>query len=112
MRDADRAFLAAAERTDLERGSVFNIASGRQTTLREVVEVAREQLGVAEEPKWDTEPQRSWDAAVWVGDPSRAAGELGWTAEDGLETGFSALAEWLRGEEGLWERYGVAGARA
>ena len=72
MRDTERAFLQAAQRTDLERGAVFNIGSGRQTSLREVVEIARAELGIAAEPQWGTEPQRSWDAAVWVADASRA----------------------------------------
>jgi UDP-glucose 4-epimerase len=102
VRDADRAFLTAAARTDVERGSVFNIGSGRQTTLREVVEVARRALDIEVEPSWGTEPQRDWDAAVWVADARRAAAELGWRAEDDLETGFAALVDWLRGHR---ERY-------
>jgi nucleoside-diphosphate-sugar epimerase len=105
--DADRAFLTAAERTDVERGSVFNIGSGRQTTLREVVEVARRELGIEAEPNWGTEPQRDWDAAVWVGDPRKAEAELGWRAEDDLETGFAALADWVRAHPGLWPRYEI-----
>jgi nucleoside-diphosphate-sugar epimerase len=107
VRDAERAFLLAAERTDVERGSVFNIGSGRQTTLREVVEVARAQLGIAEEPQWGTEPQRSWDAAVWVGDARRAGERLGWKAEDDLATGFARLADWLRENRALWSRYEI-----
>lgn len=107
VRDTERAFLRAAERTDLEPGAVFNIGSGRQTTLREVVEVARRELGVEAEPQWGTEPQRSWDAAVWVGDAEKAARELGWRAEDDLETGFAALADWLRENPQLWDRYEI-----
>lgn len=107
MRDAERAFLRAAERTEVERGSVFNIGSGCQTTLREVVEVARAQLGIAEEPQWGTEAQRSWDAAVWVADPRRAREQLGWEAEDGLPTGFARLADWLREHPALWPRYEI-----
>jgi UDP-glucose 4-epimerase len=110
VRDADRAFLAAAERTDVERGSVFNIGSGRQTTLREVVEVARQELDIEAEPDWGTEPQRDWDAAVWVGDPRKAAAELGWRAEDDLATGFATLADWLRERRHLWPRYEIAAA--
>jgi UDP-glucose 4-epimerase len=106
-RDAERAFLLAAERDDVERGSVFNIASGRETKLHEVVEVARGELDIAAEPEWGSEPQRSWDAAVWVGDASRARDRLGWSAEDDLPTGFARLAEWLRQHPGLWERYGI-----
>ena len=107
MRDAERAFLRAAERTEVERGGVFNIGSGRQTTLREVVEVARAQLGIAEEPRWGTEAQRSWDAAVWVADPQRAHEQLGWEAEDDLPTGFARLADWLREHPVLWPRYEI-----
>jgi UDP-glucose 4-epimerase len=110
VRDADRAFLTAAERTDIERGSVFNIGSGRQTTLREVVEVARRTLAIEAEPDWGTEPQRDWDAAVWVGDPRKAVAELGWRAKDDLETGFAALADWLRGHRRLWPRYEIEAA--
>jgi UDP-glucose 4-epimerase len=107
MRDTERAFLQAAQRTDLERGAVFNIGSGRQTSLREVVEIARAELGIAAEPQWGTEPQRSWDAAVWVADASRARERLGWTAEDDLPAGFAALAGWLREHPSHWERYGI-----
>jgi nucleoside-diphosphate-sugar epimerase len=107
VRDAERAFLRAAEQTDVERGSVFNIGSGRQTTLREVVEVSREQMGIAEEPQWGTEPQRSWDAAVWVADAQRAREQLGWTAKDDLPVGFERLVAWLREHPALWDRYGI-----
>jgi nucleoside-diphosphate-sugar epimerase len=108
VQDAERAFLQAAQRTDLERGSVFNIGSGRQTTLREVVEVSRKEMGVAEEPQWGTEPQRSWDAAVWVSDAQRAREQLGWAAEDDLPAGFARLAAWLREDTSHWNRYEIA----
>jgi nucleoside-diphosphate-sugar epimerase len=107
VRDAERAFTTVASRDDLERGTVLNIGSGRQTTLREVVAVAREQLGIKVEPSWGTEPQRSWDVPIWVGDVRRARERLGWEVEDDLGTGFARLVAWLRESPELWERYGV-----
>lgn len=107
VRDAERAFLLAAERSEIERGSIFNIASGVETKLRDVVDVARSQMEIDAEPQWGTEPQRSWDAAVWVGDARRAKAELGWRAQDDLSTGFSRLAEWLREHRELWGRYEI-----
>lgn len=107
VRDTERAFVRAAEQTEVERGSVLNVASGRQTTLREVVEIARSEMGIEAEPQWGTEQQRSWDAAVWVGDPSLARETLGWASEDDLATGFAALADWLRANPHLWERYEI-----
>ena len=105
--DANRAFVRAAERTDVPRGAVYNIGSGRETKLREVVEIARAEFGIEVEPAWGTEPQRDWDAKVWVADPTLAAEELGWRAADDVATGFRALAQWLREERELWPRYEV-----
>jgi UDP-glucose 4-epimerase len=107
VRDAERAFLLAAERDGVERGSVFNIASGRETKLREIVEVARGQMGIEAKPQWGTEPQRSWDAAAWVGDASRAHAQLDWRTEEDLATGFAHLVDWLREHRELWQRYEI-----
>ena len=49
----------------------------------------------------------SYDAAVWVGDATRAREQLGWSAEDDLPTGFARLADWLRDHRELWERYEI-----
>lgn len=107
VRDTNRAFLACAEHTSLERGSVLNIGSGTETKLREVVEIARAELGIEAEPQWGTEPQRQWDTAVWVSDPSRARERLGWSAQDDVATGFKALAEWMREHPEVHERFGI-----
>jgi len=106
VRDVNRAFVEVAARGDLPRGAVYNIGSGREIKLREVVEIARAEMGLEVEPEWGTEPQRDWDAKVWVSDPSLAARELGWRVEDDVATGFRALADWLRGRPDLWKRFG------
>jgi len=108
VRDVVRAFVTAAERSDLPRGSVFNVGSGVQRTLREVVAMAREELGIEVEPEWGTEPPRPWDARIWVSDSTLATQALGWCAEDDLRTGFRALVDWLREVPDLWRRYGIA----
>jgi nucleoside-diphosphate-sugar epimerase len=107
VRDTNRAFMAAARHTELERGSVLNIGAGRETKLREVVEVARAELGIEAEPQWGTEPQRHWDTSVWVSDPTVARERLGWEAEDDVATGFKALADWMRGHPEVHERFGL-----
>jgi dolichol-phosphate mannosyltransferase len=108
--DVYDAFVLAAERTDLPRGSIFNVGSGRQTTLREIVSVARTLLGVEREPDWGSHAARSWDTSVWVGDPSLAAEQLGWRAARDLRRGLGDTIDWLTSEPGLWERYGLSAA--
>jgi nucleoside-diphosphate-sugar epimerase len=108
VRDANAAFVTAARRSDVPRGAIYNIGSGRETKLREVVDVARAEMGITVEPQWGTEPQRAWDAKVWVADAGLAARELGWRAQDDVASGFRALAHWLRERRDLWERFGVS----
>jgi dolichol-phosphate mannosyltransferase len=106
--DVHDAFVTAAERTDVARGSIFNVGSGRQTTLREIVATARDLLAVEREPEWGSHAARSWDTSVWVSDPSLAERELAWRAQRSLRDGLAETIAWLRDEPGLWERYGLS----
>jgi dolichol-phosphate mannosyltransferase len=93
--DVCEAFVRAATRTDLPRGTVLNIGSGRQTTLADIVAVARETFSVATEPVWGVMPARTWDTSAWVADPSLAERELGWRATIELDEGLSGVGRWL-----------------
>ena len=44
-----------------ENPIILNLGTGRQRTLREVVEVARTQLGIEAEPEWNTMPACQFD---------------------------------------------------
>jgi nucleoside-diphosphate-sugar epimerase len=103
--DAVAAFIRAAETAEQHCGAIFNVCSGRQRTLREIVLAARRVLNIAAEPDWGTMPPRAWDTNCWVGNPECATRELGWTATIDMEAGLTRLADWLRGDPGLRERY-------
>ena len=95
VEDVCDAFLLAAEHAQPGSGAVYNVGSGRQTTLRELAGVAREVYGIEEQPAWAAFPARDWDTDVWVADARRAADELGWSARTPLEAGLAAFAEWM-----------------
>ncbi|MHB8689905.1 MAG: NAD-dependent epimerase/dehydratase family protein [Solirubrobacteraceae bacterium] len=98
--DACDAFLRAATCAALpEPGAVFNIASGAQTTLAELVSVATRVFDVREQPDWGTMAARAWDTSVWVGDPRSAAEHLGWRASTPLADGLARFAQWLAASE-------------
>jgi UDP-glucose 4-epimerase len=97
--DVVDAFLLAARATTLARGAVFNVASGSQTTLAEAVEALRSLVEIAVEPEWGSMPNRAWDTATWVGDPSLIERELGWRAKTDFSAGLAATLEWLRADE-------------
>jgi len=103
--DACEAFVLAAGVSGQERGAVYNVGSGVQTTLAEAVEVARRELGIAAEPQWGSMPGRSWDTPHWVCDNRAACEGLGWRPRLAFADGFRATVEWLRARPALLPLY-------
>ena len=110
--DVLNAFLLAAEVAATRPGAVYNIGSGSQTTLADLVESARRLFGVAQEPVWASLPSRSWDTATWVANPSLAAAELGWRPMIPLDDGMRRTAAWLQESAERLERYRAHAAGA
>jgi nucleoside-diphosphate-sugar epimerase len=110
--DVCRAFVRAAEAPSVPLGAVYNVGTGRQTTLSEIVAVARDVLGVSAEPEWGSAPARSWDTDVWFSDPRRIERDLGWRAETALGDGLRAMTAWMTEDPARLERYRPASAAA
>lgn len=104
--DVNDACLRAAQSSPAF-GAVYNVGSGAQTTLREVVEVARRVLAIEQAPEWGTMPDRRWDTSVWVADPSAIRAALGWQATTSFKDGFTATVAWLRAHPELYAAYAV-----
>lgn len=93
--DVTDAYLAAASRRGPEPGAVYNVGTGRQTSIREAVEVARRALSIDSVPEWGTMPNRAWDTSVWIANPKKIERELGWKPRTTFEEGFSRFVRWL-----------------
>jgi dolichol-phosphate mannosyltransferase len=106
--DACDAFIRAATADFEQPGMVLNIASGAQTSLSALVDIARRVFDVEQPPPWGTMNARPWDTDVWLGDPTAAASALGWRARTSLAEGLEAMAGWLRERPDLLERYRCA----
>ena len=91
------AFVAAAsELREDDYGDSFNVGTGRQTTIGELAEVARELYGI-DEPATFTMPPRRWDVGDWYANSERAHKVLGWEARTPLEDGLGRMTAWYRG---------------
>jgi nucleoside-diphosphate-sugar epimerase len=82
-----------AARSTTGSGGVFNIASGRPTSLNQIVSVLSSLMGVA--PGADLQAERPGDIRHSLADVSRAALDLGFVAETTLEAGLAATVESL-----------------
>jgi nucleoside-diphosphate-sugar epimerase/glycosyltransferase involved in cell wall biosynthesis len=90
------AILAAALGVKKAPGRSVNIASGKKTTLREIVAVTKELLPVKAEPAWAKMPNREWDLKDWYGDPSLARELFGWQAATPLKDGLGKTIDWTK----------------
>ncbi|MEM9542576.1 MAG: NAD-dependent epimerase/dehydratase family protein [Cyanobacteria bacterium P01_E01_bin.42] len=97
--DVVEAYLLAAMMNTNELGAVFNVGTGIQTTLRDVVEIARKVLKIPAKPQWGTMPDRHWDTTVWVADNRKIKEELGWSPYYSFEEGFQEMVNWYKQQQ-------------
>src|ERR1019366_7260685 len=93
VEDVVDAYMSAASAPLLS--PVYNVASGVQTSLADIVARVGEIFSIREEPAWGGYPKRAWDTQVWVGDPALIRAELGWKATTTLTEGMTRTADWL-----------------
>ncbi len=95
--DVVEAYCLAATRQH-EPGAVYNVGTGVQTALGELVTLARTVFGLPEEPPWGSMPRRAWDTTTWKAD-SRKMEAIGWRPQYSLTAGFGRFVNWFRKED-------------
>jgi UDP-glucose 4-epimerase len=88
--DVARATVAAAE----SDGGVFNVGTGRETSVVELLGLCQQIAGTSFEPEFA--PARPGELQRSVLDPSRAVDELGWRSEHSLENGLRETSEFFK----------------
>ena len=94
--DVVDAYIFAAARPGQEIGAVYNVGTGIQTSLGELVASARRILTITAEPIWGSMANRQWDSATWVADSRAIQRALGWQPRYDIESGVGAMAAWFR----------------
>lgn len=106
--DVVSAYLSAVQHQGTAPGAIYNVGTGVQTTIGEVVDVARRVLNIPGEPQWGSMAPRIWDTDTWVSDPRKIRAELGWKPRYTFEAGFRQTAAWLDQHPELRDRYEAA----
>lgn len=110
--DVVDAILVAAQSPTRNVGAVYNVGTGRQSSLRELVEIVRERFAMTQEPSWGTMEGRTWDTASWRADPTRIGVELQWESRHDLRAGFGRFVDWLASDRALLDVYQTKGTMA
>jgi nucleoside-diphosphate-sugar epimerase len=93
VRDIVRANLIAAEHPNAA-GKIFNICTGVETRLLDLLDVMYELLPDA--PSHVHTAPRSGDIYRSVGSPQKAAEQIGFRAEVSLVDGLKETVDWMR----------------
>lgn len=101
--DVVDAFLKAADSQDCD-GEIFNIGSGRETSIKELVERAMQTSGVEIPLEWGGASSRSFDTNHWVADISKAEKTLNWKPKHSLEEGLEQTYKWFQKNVYLYEK--------
>ncbi len=73
---------------------VFNIGTGVQSSIRDVVDNLISITGKEVETHWSAMPPRQWDTTTWVADISKLRGLIGWKPAHSLREGLEKMVEW------------------
>ncbi len=93
VEDMARGLMAAGRHG--EPGEVYNLASGREISIRELAELINEITG--NKVPVDLLPARDWDrSGRRFGDPSKAREKLGFEASVGFEDGLKKTVSWTQ----------------
>jgi dolichol-phosphate mannosyltransferase len=96
VEDVVDAYLLAAAHPNSEKGAIYNVGTGLQTSLREAVSTIRELLSIKAEPNWGSMPGRIWDTTSWVCDNSKIKKLLGWEPRVSFQEGLQQTISWTR----------------
>lgn len=94
--DVIDAYLLAATCPSPDFGAVYNVGTGVQTSLGELVNIARSVMNIEAEPQWQSMPNRHWDTTNWVADPTKIKNILRWEPRFDITTGLSTFIEWYQ----------------
>ena len=93
--DAVEAFLKAAMVEAIE-GQTFNVATGRSTTVKEVVAMILGQMNTSVNLKWGALPKRVDELGVVTGCTAKAQQSLHWQAQTALPEGLAKTICWFK----------------
>ena len=92
--DAIDFYLSIASKSSDMSGEIFNVGTGRQSTLKDIVEKAIEITGVNAVPNWGSMDQRIWDQNIWQANMKHVNNKLGWKPKFDLEEGLGRTIRW------------------
>ena len=98
VEDVVEAFLGIQTLSGIS-GEVFNIGTGLQSTVRNVVDAVAESMEELPPIRWGAMAARPWDTQTWVADCTKTRRMLKWSATTRLPQGIANTVAWHLGQK-------------
>ena len=93
--DAINFYLMIAKKKYL-KGQIFNLASGKKTTIKEIYDSLKSITNYKKINKWGSMKNRYWDQTVWYGNTSLVKNYLKWKPKISLKKGLEKTVNWYK----------------
>jgi len=103
IEDVLDAYIEATEMIDKIKGEIFNIGSGKQYSVGEVVLRIIELMGNKVKPEWKSIPNPRIEPEIWQADISKAKNILKWQPKHSLKQGLKNTVKWFEKNISLYE---------
>jgi nucleoside-diphosphate-sugar epimerase len=103
IRDIVSAYERAVETSHRQSPrEIFNVGSGKQQTIGDVVQHIVQLVDKNIQPEWGSPGKRQNEPQVWQADVRKAESSLGWKPGYSIEQGLGETVEWFRENFGLY----------
>ena len=103
IEDVISAYIKVVENSDKTAGKIFNIAYGKQYSVKEVVSNIIKLTGVKLNPEWGKVFNPRTEPKNWQADISTAVNLLNWQPEYNLAQGLKKTINWFKNNINLYE---------
>ena len=93
--DAIKFYLIIAKKKGLN-GQIFNLASGKKTTIKKIYNSIKSITNYKKTNKWGSMKNRSWDQTIWYADMSYVKNKLNWKPKVNLKKGLEKTVNWYK----------------
>ncbi len=104
IEDVIGAYLSAIKHIKTIKGNVFNIGTGVQYTLSEVVNTLNEITDFKLDPIYGVTKPKQYEPPQWVADITKSKKLLQWAPADSLKGGLTKTVEWFKKNAELYSR--------
>lgn len=96
IEDIMEAYLKIVKKASTLKGEIFNLGTGRQNTIAEVVRLAKKITHSATKPQYGQVKPAQYEPQKWLANITKSKKLLNWQPKYNLEEGLRKNVEWFR----------------